>query len=129
MNSLRRAARICEGCYTLLLAVLWTALPFPPSPEVRFTSIAIAAAALCAGLVTWRLGNPDATAWRAATFFAALCLACHVAALRVTGLSLADGRASLLVAALLQGVFLVLAIVIRYRIGDSETPSTHSPTV
>jgi hypothetical protein len=122
MNSLRRAARICEACYALLVASLWFALPFPPTPEVRFASGALAVAALCAALITWRLGDPDAAAWRGATVFAALCVASHVASLRATGLSLADGRFLLTIAAALQGVFLVLAIVIRYRTGVSEPP-------
>jgi predicted nicotinamide N-methyase len=126
MNSLRRAARICQACYVLLLAALWAALPFPPTPELRFTSAALAAAALCAALVTWRLGDPDAAAWRGARIFAALCLACHLASIRATGLSLGGGGGLVAVAAALQGAFLLLAIVIGYR--GRARPSAHLPT-
>jgi mono/diheme cytochrome c family protein len=122
MNSFRRAARICEASYALLLAVLWSALPFPPTPEIRFASAALAAAALCAALVAWRLGDPDAAAWRGARIFAALCLACHLASIRAPAFSLDGGRALVVLAAALQGVFLVLAIVIRYRTGGERPP-------
>jgi hypothetical protein len=112
----------------LLLASSWAALPFPPTPDVRFASAALAAAALCAALVTWRLGDPAAAAWRGATIFAAVCVACHLASLRATGLSLGDGRVLVAVAAALQGAFLVLAIVIRYRTGGREPPSARPYT-
>jgi hypothetical protein len=115
-------ARICEGSYAVLLASLWAALPFPPTEGLRFASAALAAASLCAALVTWRLGDADAAAWRGATIFAALCLACHLASIRTSGFSVAGGGALVAIAAALQGVFLLLAIVIRYRTGGERPP-------
>jgi hypothetical protein len=119
MTFLRRVARVCEASYALLAAILWSALPFPPGEGLRFTSAAFATVAVTSALIAWRLGRPSLSTWRAALVLAALCIVSHGTALAEGGL---QGREVLAVAAGLQGVVFLIALVSHYaaRVALSE---------